>query len=84
MTAKEAYKIIINKNPTMYTRSCLDFGSFFAFCLAPIYIPEDEDYLAGTVLDAVEKRTGRVFEHDFMSDMSLFDRAKSIDVKTLV
>lgn len=82
MTAEEAYKIATKNTPFIRVRGCLDYGSFFAFTLAPLYIDESEDYISGTTMTAVDKKTKRVFEYDITSDVSAYERAREIKVKT--
>lgn len=83
MAVEEAYKILSKEYPTMRVRSCLDFGSFFAFCLAPINVKDTDDYMTGTCLDAVDKKTGRTFIYDITSNFDAYERAKEIKVKTI-
>lgn len=83
MTGKEAYKILSKDFPAMKVRSCLDFGSFFAFCLAPLYVSDDEDYMTGTCLDAVDKSNGRVFVYDITSNAEAYLNVKEVDIKTI-
>lgn len=83
MRPQEAYEIIKKQYPLHRLRGCLDFGRFYAFCIAPIYVDDDEDYLDGTTLDAVDKRTGRLFDYDITSDIAAYERATKVNVKTL-
>lgn len=52
-----------------------DFGSFFLFSLAPVYVKESDRYDSGTVFTAVDKRSGRVYDYDITSDLDAFDDA---------
>lgn len=83
MTGEEAYKILSKEYPMMKVRSCLDFESFFAFCLAPLNIKDSDEYMTGTCMEAVDKKTGKVFIYDFTSDFDAYERAKEIKVKTI-
>lgn len=83
MTANEAYNILSKKKPLMRVRSCLDFGNFFAFFLAPLSISDDESYMAGTCMDAIDKKTGRTFIYDITTDYDAYERATPVKVKTI-
>lgn len=80
--AKQAYDILSRERPASIVKTCLDFGSFFAFSLAPFYIGS-EIYYTGTTLDAVDKKTGKIFEYDILSDLDAYEDAKEIDLKTV-
>lgn len=80
--ANQAYNILSVNHPASIVKTCLDFGSFFAFSLAPFYIGS-ETYYTGTTLDAVDKKTGKIFEYDILSDLDAYEKAKEIDVKTM-
>lgn len=82
LNAEQAYKILTKEKPASIVKSCLDFGKFFAFSLAPITIGK-ETYYTGTVMDAVDKRTGKTFEYDILSDVKAYEKAKEVDVKTV-
>lgn len=83
MTGEEAYKILSKEYPLMKVRSCLDFGTFFVFCLAPLDVKETDEYMTGTCMEAVDKKTGKVFIYDITSDFDAYERAKEIKVKTI-
>ena len=83
MTAEEAYKILSKEYPAMKVRTCLDFGSFFAFCLAPINVEDTDEYMTGTCMDAVDKKTGRTFIYDITTDLDAYERAKEVKCKTI-
>lgn len=84
MTPEEAYeKLQIGKMP-MQVMDCLDFGDFYAFALAPINVKKDSKYCIGTVLDAVDKKTGNVFSYDITDDPDAFRAAKRLSVKSIV
>lgn len=83
MTGEEAYKILSKSFPLARVRGCLDYGKFFAFSLAPIYVSDDQEYITGTTLTAVDKKTGRVFDYDITSDIRAYERAKKVEVKTI-
>ena len=83
MTAQEAYRILYIKLPFTQIRSCLDFGKFFAFNVVPINIKDDEYYYAGTILIAVDKQTGKVFEYDFTIDLDAYEQAKEVKVESV-
>lgn len=52
-----------------------DFGSFFLFSLAPLYVKEGERYDTGTVFTAVDKASGKVYDYDITSDLDAFEKA---------
>lgn len=82
LTAKQAYKVLSKDNPASIVKSCLDFGSFFAFSLAPITIG-DKVYYTGTTMDAVDKKTGMIFEYDITSDIDAYENAKEVSIDTV-
>lgn len=87
MTASEAFeRLIKEKHPfeLVKCRSCLDFGSFYVFCLAPLDVKDSDEYLTGTIFESVDKKTGRVFEYDITSDIDAYDRAKNVSVTTFL
>ena len=83
MTANEAYEILSKTNPGMRVRTRLDFGPFFGFCLAPFDVKDDEQYDIGTCLDAVDKKTGRVFIHNILDDLDAYEKSIEVKVTTL-
>lgn len=83
MTATEAYSILCKKYSLMRVRACLDFGGFFAFCLAPLYVKDNDAYDVGTCMEAVDKKTGRIFIYDITSDVDAYHKAKPMDVNTI-
>lgn len=80
MSGQEAYEILRKSYPFSQVRGCLDYGSFFVFFLAPINIPNGEGYFIGTIMDAVDKKTGRVFKYDLMEDIDAYERAKNVSI----
>ena len=83
MTANKAYRILAERDPLSKVRWCLDYGGFFVFCLAPIYIDDNKQYYCGTVMDAVDKKTGRVFQYDILSEPLAYERATEVKVDTI-
>lgn len=87
MTPNEAFKKIVkanyNSSPFMKCRACLDFGAFYVFCIAPMDVADDGDYFTGTVFDAIDKKTGRIFEYDITDDSDAYDMAKPVSVDTI-
>lgn len=82
LTAQDAYSIIHEKYPTEKVRSCLEYDDFFLFVMAPLYVLDSESYCPGTVFDAVDKRTGRMFEYDITTDIDAYDRAANVKIDT--
>lgn len=78
MTLDEAVEIIRKRNPLLRIRSCLDFGKFYLFTLAPLYIGENDDYVTGTIFPAVDKRTGKIFQYDIMTDFDAYKNAVEV------
>lgn len=78
ITLQKASEIILNKNPTLKIRACLEFEKFFLFTLAPLYISSDDDYVTGRIFPAVDKKTGRIFQYDLTSDYETFEQAKKV------
>lgn len=83
MTAEEAFKILSKEYPLLKVRSCLDFGTFFAFCLAPLEVKDTDRYCTGTCRESVDKRTGKVFIYDITSNIDAYEQAKEVNVKTI-
>lgn len=83
MTGTEAYKILRKEYPLSRVRGCLDYGKFYVFSLAPMGVSDDQRYFSGTILPAVEKRTGRIFEYDITIDIGAYNRAKQVKVETI-
>lgn len=83
MTAQGAYRLLCKKFPIPRVRGCLDYGTFFAFLLAPLYISDEQEYVTGTTLIAVDKKTGRIFDYDITSDIIAYENAKKCKVITM-
>lgn len=83
MTANDAYKILSKENPCMKVRTCLDFGTFYGFCLAPLDIKDDEPYDIGTCLDTVDKKTGHIFIFNILDDIDKYELAVEVNVDTI-
>lgn len=86
MTGSEAFDILIKnsyRTSLVRCRSCLDFGTFYLFCVAPMDVKDSDDYLTGTIYECVDKKTGRIFEYDITSDIDAYDRAKEIKIDTI-
>lgn len=52
-----------------------DFGSFWVFSIAPFYTNDNEKYETGTVFTAIDKKSGRVFDYDIVSDLDAYFNA---------
>lgn len=83
MNGTEAYKLLCKSYPLSKVRGCLDYGKFYVFSLAPMDVPDDKRYYTGTIFPAVDKKTGRIFEYDITNDISAYNRAKTVKVKTI-
>lgn len=77
-TLEQAIEIIQKKNPLLIIRASLEFDDFFLFTLAPLYVKESENYVTGTVFPAVDKKNGRIFEYNILSDYDAFENAKKV------
>lgn len=84
MTADEAYRILSKEYPAEAIRVCLDFGEFFLFSLAPFYINSGETYYSGTVMDAVDKKTGEIYKYDITDDVDAYLNSKPVEIKTFL
>lgn len=78
MKPGEALEILQKENPTMYARSCLDFGSFYLFTMVPAGLEDEDEYMTGRIFPAVDKKTGKVFDYDITTDLDAFDEADKI------
>lgn len=75
---EKAVSIIQKKNPILKIRSCSEYDNFFLFSLAPLDVADGDTYVTGTVFPAVDKKTGRVFEYDILSDYDAFEKSKRV------
>lgn len=80
ITPEQAYKNVKKVYPVSKLIRCLDFGSFYLFVLGPI--GDSEPALIGHIFNSVDKRTGKVFLYDVLSDLDAYERSKIIPVKT--
>lgn len=80
MTPQEAYNILYKHYPLSRVNACLDYGNFYVFSLIPADIPTGETYYTGTIFDAVDKRTGKVFKYDITSNIDAYENAKNVSV----
>lgn len=79
MSPQEAYKIIQKKYPVGKVLSCLDFGTFYGFDIAPA--GEGKGYRSGPFVDAVDKKTGKVSIYNITSNPDLYLSAVPVNVK---
>ncbi len=84
LTAQEAYEIFHKKYPTERCRACLDYGNFFLFSFVPFYVDDGESYMAGTVFDAIDKKTKKIFDYDIASNPRAYEKAKNVHVETFM
>lgn len=68
----------------MGLRSCLDFGKFFLFIMGRLDLGPEERCFTGTVFDAVDKKTGRCYKYDITTNPSAYQKAKRIDIKSVL
>lgn len=84
LSAEECYKIASKELKINNIRGCMDLGSFYIFSLAPINVSDNENYVTGTVFDAVDKRTGKMFPFDITSDIGLYMNGKPVKIKGIL
>lgn len=75
MTLKKATEIILKKSPLLKVRACMDYGKFYVFTLAPLYVKDSDEYVTGVIFPAVDKKTGKIFDYDITTDLDAFDKA---------
>lgn len=75
MTLNDAIELIQEDNAPLVVRDILDFGSFWLFSLAPIYLDESEPYQTGTHFPTVDKKSGRIGVYDITSDLDAYEKA---------
>lgn len=78
MKLDQAVAIIQKKNPLLTIRACTDYGDFFVFTLAPLYIKDTDNYVTGRIFPAVDKKTGKIFHYDITSDLDAFENAVQV------
>lgn len=80
MTAEKAFDIVKKNHPTERLNTCLDFGKFYTFSFIPINVSNPFDYFTGSIVEAVDKRSGRVYFYDLTSNYNAYERAKKVDI----
>lgn len=80
MTPQEALIHVVRKTGAGVPHTIWDFGSFYLFAMAPADQPKDESYDIGTVMTAVDKANGRVYDYDITSNLGAFENAKVITI----
>lgn len=83
LSLKECYERLKKKYPNGKVRACRDFGTFFLFNMIPKDVSNDARYMSGSVFDAVDKKTGRIYYYSIAEHPNEFRTSKSIDIKTL-
>lgn len=84
ISVDKAYDIAKEKYNFPKLLSCLEFDSFYLFSFAPMLVNTTDGYFTGTIFDAVDKESGRMFEYNIISDLDAFERAKEIKIKTFL
>lgn len=79
-----AYESVKRKYEVSRLLCCLDFGTFYLFLFAPLFLNVHEGYLTGVTFDAVDKQTGKIFEYDISNDLDAFEKANEIKIKTFL
>lgn len=83
MSPQEAFKVIEKEYPLCKVRTCLDFGRFYLFSIAPMHVSENDKYYTGTAFDAVDKKTGSHFIYDITTNLAAYEKAKELAVDTI-
>lgn len=82
LTPQKAYSILKSKFPEKVVKGCVDFPAFYAFYMVKKEFAQ-EKLISTQFVDAVDKKTGRVFDYDIFSDMSAYRNARNVDVRLL-
>lgn len=82
MSIYDLYKKMCRKNPLCTCKRCLDFGDFYIFFMVPIW-KDTDDYVTGTIFEAIRKENGEIFEYDITSDADAYFNAKEIPLNSL-
>lgn len=83
MTGQEAYSILSKNYSAHKVLGCLDFGTFFVFSLCPLDKISNETYYTGTVMDAVDKKTGKTFKYDLTDNIESYNNAEKIEINDI-
>lgn len=83
ISAMEASKILLRRHPFYKVLKCFDLGNFFVFNVAPYSNSDGSTIHSGTVYPAVDKRNGKVFKYDIMSDVELYWAAKEVKITSI-
>ena len=75
---KEAEAKILKKHKLSKISSAKEFDSFFLFALVPFYMKEGESVNSGTIFPAIDKKTGKEFRYNILSNPAAFQNAKKI------
>lgn len=76
MTPQEAYRIVKRRYPSCFASSCLEYDKFYLFSMIPYKFFGATSYVAGSVFDAVDKKTGKVTSYDILTDVEAYHNAK--------
>lgn len=82
LTPQKAYSILKSKFPEKVVKGCVEFPAFYGFYMVEREFAQ-EKLISTQFVDAVDKKTGKVFEYDIFSDMSAYRLARNIDVRLL-
>lgn len=76
MTPNDAYKIVKKQNPDCYAVNCLEYRYFYLFNMIPYQFIGRDNYVSGSIFDAVDKKTGKITKYDILSDVEAYNSAK--------
>lgn len=82
ISLKNAIRIIKREYPEYRISSCLDYDNFYLFIVAPLLFTEP--IVNGHVFDAVDKKTGKLFQYDILDNPDAFLNAKEIEVNDVL
>lgn len=83
-TVDECYALARKENVGMKLSICLDFGDFYGFTFRPYSISDNQQYLSGPFITAVDKTTGEVSYYNITDDANLYLNAKEVVVETIM
>lgn len=76
MTPNDAYEIVKKQNRGCYAVNCLEYRDFYLFNMIPYQFIGRNDYVSGSIFDAVDKKTGKISKYDILSDVGAYNSAK--------
>lgn len=80
LTPKKAYAILKTHFPEKVVKGCVEFSTFYGFYMVAQEL-ENEELITGRFVDAVDKKSGRIFSYDIFGDMNAYRNARNINVR---